>query len=315
MSSLDSATVQVAVGVLRDPAGRVLVARRPSHVHQGGLWEFPGGKCEPGEAVAAALVRELYEELGVEVLGARPLLRVRHAYGDRRVLLDVRQVTDYRGTPVGREGQPVEWLAPERLAERAFPEANRAIIRALRLAPLVAITGRAGSDFEARVERVLARGAGLLLWRGPPTERADFRAVAGRLLARCRAAGVVLLLNGEPHLAADLGLDGVQLNRHRLMAAEQRPLGPGALVGASCHDAGELARAAAIGADFALLSPVLPTASHPGEATLGWERFEGLARAADIPVYALGGMDVGQLGRARARGAHGVALLGALWND
>jgi 8-oxo-dGTP diphosphatase len=127
--------IHVAVGVLLDVQGRVLVTRRPATAHQGGLWEFPGGKLEPGETVQAALVRELREELGIEVLAARPLLQVRHAYSDRRVLLDVWRIESYHGHPSSVEGQPLDWLLPEQLTERAFPAADRPIIAALRLPP------------------------------------------------------------------------------------------------------------------------------------------------------------------------------------
>ena len=80
--------VPVAVGVIRD-GNRILLAKRPDHVHQGGRWEFPGGKREPGEDRFAALVRELEEELGIRPRDARPLIRIRHDYPDKSVELDV----------------------------------------------------------------------------------------------------------------------------------------------------------------------------------------------------------------------------------
>ena len=126
--------VQVAVGILTDAAGAILLARRPDHAHQGGLWEFPGGKVEAGETVARALARELREELGITVQAAEPLLQVHHAYPDKAVLLDVWRVTAYRGEPHGREGQPLAWTLPERLTDFAFPAADAPIIQWLRQA-------------------------------------------------------------------------------------------------------------------------------------------------------------------------------------
>jgi len=126
-----TALVRVAVGVVVNAAGEVLITRRPDHVHQGGLWEFPGGKLEPGESVLLALTRELREELGIEVVSARPLLCIRHAYVDKTVLLEVWRVENYRGQPHGREGQPLAWRAPEALTSRDFPAANAPIIKAL----------------------------------------------------------------------------------------------------------------------------------------------------------------------------------------
>ncbi len=124
-------TVHVAVGVLINPAGAVLITRRPDHVHQGGLWEFPGGKVETGEPAAAALNRELHEELGVTVQTAEPWLQVRHDYPDKRVWLDVWRVVAWRGEPQGREGQPLIWAQPAELAKFAFPAADQPIIAQL----------------------------------------------------------------------------------------------------------------------------------------------------------------------------------------
>lgn len=124
-------TVHVAVGVLINADGAVLITRRPDHVHQGGLWEFPGGKVEDGEPAAAALNRELHEELGVTVQTAEPWLQVRHDYPDKRVWLDVWRVVAWRGEPQGREGQPLIWAQPAELAKFAFPAADQPIIAQL----------------------------------------------------------------------------------------------------------------------------------------------------------------------------------------
>jgi 8-oxo-dGTP diphosphatase len=121
----------VAVGVLTDAAGRILLARRPAELHQGGLWEFPGGKVEPGETVAQALGREFKEELGISVEASSPLLEVRHDYGDRQVFLDVHRVTSWRGEPRGVEGQPLAWTLPSSLSDFDFPKGNVAIVEKL----------------------------------------------------------------------------------------------------------------------------------------------------------------------------------------
>ncbi len=120
--------VHVAVGIIGNTAGAVLIARRPARAHQGGLWEFPGGKVEADESVEAALKRELREELDIELQGALPLLQVFHAYPDKTVLLDVWQAQDYYGEPQGREGQPIRWVMPMQLHGFAFPAADKPII-------------------------------------------------------------------------------------------------------------------------------------------------------------------------------------------
>ena len=123
--------VTVAVGIIQDPQGRVLVSRRAADAHQGGLWEFPGGKVEPGEAIEVALAREFREELGVEVLASEALMRIEHDYGDKQVCLDVRRVTQWQGEAQVLEGQPLAWQLPEDLRDWAFPAANAPILNRL----------------------------------------------------------------------------------------------------------------------------------------------------------------------------------------
>jgi 8-oxo-dGTP diphosphatase len=123
-----SETIHVAVGIVADAAGAILIARRPDHAHQGGLWEFPGGKVEADETVATALQRELQEELGIVVQAAEPWVQIRHAYPDQTVLLDVWRVTAWRGEPQGREGQPLAWVLPAMLVDLPFPAADEPII-------------------------------------------------------------------------------------------------------------------------------------------------------------------------------------------
>jgi len=124
--------VHVAVGILINAADAVLITRRTDHVHQGGLWEFPGGKVEEGESVATALNRELYEELGINVQVAESWLQIRHDYSDKRVFLDVWRVMAWQGEPYGREGQPLIWALPAELKNFTFPAADEPIVATLR---------------------------------------------------------------------------------------------------------------------------------------------------------------------------------------
>lgn len=122
--------IHVAAAVIldRDDNNKILIAKRPDHVHKGGLWEFPGGKVEVGEHVFEALSRELEEELAVLVLQAEPLIKVQHDYPEKSVLLDVWKVTEFSGNAKGNEGQSIAWVSVGQLNEYAFPEANHAII-------------------------------------------------------------------------------------------------------------------------------------------------------------------------------------------
>lgn len=125
--------ISVAAAVIHNSSGEILIARRAEDAHQGGLWEFPGGKIEPGETTELALARELEEELGIQVKKAQPLIKVHHDYGDKSVLLDVWRVTEFTGEALGREGQPIKWVAPAQLDDFDFPAANEAIIAAAQI--------------------------------------------------------------------------------------------------------------------------------------------------------------------------------------
>lgn len=310
--------LHVMAGAITDDRGRVLVTRRPDHVHQGGLWEFPGGKLEPREAPEVGLARELEEELGIRVTASRPLIRVHHDYGDRQVLLDVRRVNAYTGTPQGREGQPLDWLHPDAMDPARFPAADRPIITALRLPPLLLITGpdpHVREIFLARFDRALAGGVRMVLLRAHGLNDDAYRDLAGQARTLTVAHGARLLLNRDPAAVAACQRDGLHLSAQRLAVLDARPGRSGELVGASCHDADDLARAVALGLDYALLSPVQPTASHPNAEPLGWDSFSALVDPVSLPVYALGGLTPSDLPRAFDQGAQGIAAIRGLWPE
>jgi len=232
--------IHVAAGAVVDPEGRVLIAQRPPQAHQGGLWEFPGGKLERSETPEQALARELAEELGIKIAACRPLIRVEHDYADRRVLLDVYRVDAYQGMPVGREGQPLAWLEPWAMDPAQFPAADRPIITALRLPSLYLITGPDPTDpddFLLRLGLALETGIKLVQLRAHELPDADFSRLVRGAYPLCRAVGARLLLNRDPKAVADLPCDGLHLSARRLRGLGERPDAPSRLVGASCHDA------------------------------------------------------------------------------
>ncbi len=311
----ESKPIHVAAGVIFNSRGEVLLARRHDHVHQGGLWEFPGGKLEPGEDIEQGLARELHEELGIAVQSARPLIRIRHDYPDKSVLLDVWRVERFSGEPHGREGQPLAWVPVGELGEQDMPAADRPIVHAVRLPSRYLITGAAGDSetFRRRLQRALEQGIRLVQFRAPELHGPERRARIEQALVLCRAHGAEMLVNGDPEEAMELGADGVHLNTRRLMTLQGRPIGRGRWLAASCHNLGELRHAESIGVDFAVLSPVRPTDSHPGAPVLGWEGFRGLVEQVALPVYALGGMQPAHQSMAFAHGAQGIAAIGAWW--
>jgi 8-oxo-dGTP diphosphatase len=308
--------IHVVAGALADRHGRILIARRPEGVHQGGLWEFPGGKLEPGEQPDAALVRELLEELDVEPRVWRPLIRVAHDYEDRQILLDVYLVDAYSGVPVGREGQPLAWVAPQDMDPALFPAADRPIIDALRLPSLYLITGddpASPERFLGRLQRALRAGIRIVQLRAHGLNDPAYRRLARSAYPLCRAAGAKLLLNRSPRAVDGLPCDGLHLSAAELRRCQQRPRDRAFLVGASCHDAQELQRASELDLDYALLSPVMRTRSHPDAAPLGWERFAELTAAVNLPVYALGGLTRAELETCWRNGGQGIAAIRGLW--
>jgi len=308
--------IHVAAAAVSDARGRVLIAQRPAHVHQGGLWEFPGGKLEPGESARQALTRELREELGIEVGSARPLIQVRHDYPDKAVLLDVWRVDDYAGVPVGREGQPLEWVTHSDLGNFAFPAANRPIVRALQLPDRYLITPEPGRDipgFLAMLERAFERGISLVQLRAKQQTDAGYRQLATAVATVCRSANVQLLLNCAPQLLSGLEVQGVHLSGHRLMQLRRRLPGSDYLVAASCHNREEVIHAGKLGLDFIVVSPVRKTASHPGTPAIGLEGLRSLCESAVMPVYALGGMQETDIEAVCECGAQGIAAIRGLW--
>lgn len=309
--------VHVAVGILAD-GDKVFITRRSPDSHQGGKWEFPGGKLESQEEVLSGLRRELHEELGVDVQQAHPLMQIHHAYPDKEVLLDVWRIVTYGGMPHGREGQEACWIARQDLPRFEFPEADKPILRRLWLPPLYLISAasRFGkAEFLIQLERALKAGARMVQLREPDMPPVEFRIYAKEVASLCHRHGAILLLNAPPEWVWDCDADGVHLSSRRLLEFSSRPLDSSFWVAASCHNAGELDQAMHLNADFAVLSPVARTRSHPEATPLGWDNFQKLCRDVALPVYALGGMGPRDMPQARAAGAQGLAMIGGVWDS
>lgn len=308
--------VHVAVGVIVNSNGNILIAKRPDNSHQGGLWEFPGGKVEPGESLFAALKRELYEELAIDVIATEPLIKIRHDYGDKQVLLDVHKVVEFSGQPLGNEGQPIQWVATADLHQYEFPAANRPIISAIKLPRRLLITGEFASveDCLNRAAQALQSGIRFVQLRVPEVEAMHHLVEPLSLL--CAQFNAQLQLNCSPELFASCASQqvGLHLNARELMRCQQRPVAANVLLGASCHNSQELAKAQSISADYLLLSPVKLTTSHPEQKPMGWEAFGELIESVAVPVYALGGMTEADLPEAIAHGGQGIAAIREWWS-
>jgi 8-oxo-dGTP diphosphatase len=311
-----TALTRVAAAVVVRPDGQVLLAQRPAGQAYERYWEFPGGKLEPGETPAHALVRELAEELGLAVRRAAPWLVQEYLYPHAHVELNFFRVFEWDGEPHGHDGQAFAWQRPGAFTVAPLLPANTRIMHALLLPAVYGITCATdvGEDaFLARASRAFGAGLKLVQLREKDWSAARVAAFAARLRDLAHAHGAKVLLNGAADAARRLGLDGVHWTSAQLAAATSRP--DDLVVGASCHGAAELARAAALGCDFAVLGPVRDTPSHPGARTLGWDAFARAIDGTRLPVYALGGLVPTDLDAAVDRGAHGIAMRRGAWDE
>lgn len=311
--------IHVVAGVLQDAGGRILVAQRPAGKHLAGLWEFPGGKVEPGEQRVDALRRELREELGIDIGQAQPLIRVPHRYADMHVDLDVFTVHDWHGEVRAAEDQALAWHSLDALQLLPMPAADRPVLDALRLPEHYAITPRHDSAAVDALlntaRRRLQGGVRLLQLRQPHWSQATLAKAAQRLQQLCREYGAILMINRYWQLVDELELDGAHLPAHVAATLDSRPLPGNRWLAVSCHDKAELEQASRVGADFVTLSPVQATASHPGKPGLGWDEFARLVSACPLPVYALGGMTPADVDQARDMGGQGIAAIRGLWHS
>lgn len=311
---MDRKVIHVAAGVITDAAGRVLIARRHDHLHQGGLWEFPGGKLEENEKVEQALKRELHEEVGINVEELHPLIRIHHSYPDKNVLLDVWKVTRFTGDAHGKEDQPVKWVLPGELVHYDFPKANKPVIKAAQLPDKYLITRDYVSLDETyqHIKSKLRQGIRLVQFRATHLSDDEYKLWARQLEPLCKNHQAILLLNCPLETVLSLNAEGIHLSSSRLLSCQQRPLAKDRWVAASVHNKSELEHALGIDVDFILASPVLKTQTHPEAIPLGWDKFYQLTEQASCPVYALGGLSEDDLPDAYRHGAQGIAAIRGL---
>jgi 8-oxo-dGTP diphosphatase len=307
--------LHVAVGVVYNALGEVLLTQRPLHKHQGGKWEFAGGKVEAGESVQEALIREFDEELGLVPTRLQRLISLPFEYPEHQVLLDTWEILDYQGEPESREGQAFRWVNPLHLDPNEFPPANRALIRAVQLPHYYLITPDEPmplADFRLNLQRLFALGIRLCRVRQGSLSDDLYHARVHAALELGGQSGVKIIIDGPPRpIWAPVA--GWHLNSQDLYHYHERPVSEDVLLIASLHNPEDIVQANKIQVDCSVLSPVKPTLSHPGALTLGWERFETLAHQAAHPVYALGGLTLDDLLPARQHGAQGIAAIRALW--
>jgi 8-oxo-dGTP diphosphatase len=331
--------IHVAVGVIfSDSANlerQILIAKRADHQHQGGLWEFPGGKVEEGESVQTALQRELMEEVGLvcDIENMKPLLTIPFHYHDKSVLLDVWEVyasqfqtdqfqadqvqmgqsVDNEELLIGKEGQPLIWVDQQDLANYEFPAANKAIIDALLLPNQIAISQ---DDIEpevilAQVAKTLQKHSGIWIQlRAPSLDQLQYTQLAMQLYGICREAGSKLIWNCPFEWYQVAFADGLHLSVKNSEIGggrnNGRPIPSNQWFSLACHNLDELELAQDL-ADYVLVSPVKETATHPEAKALAWAGFKIITEQARIPCYALGGLDVLDISEVQQQGGQGIA--------
>ena len=315
--------LNVVAAVIHNAQGQLLIAQRPLHKHQGGLWEFAGGKVDANETPAQALVRELQEELGISATQYRPLLTVEHHYPDKSVRLQVFRVTAFEGEAHGAEGQPTVWVNPEQLKNYAFPAANTPILKAALLPDAYYITpevNEVGGDLLAWLKPRLHVGMTLCL-RAKSLSKTDYGHLAQQVAQLCSQHQASLMLHTHTDLLSQISSAiGVHLPFKELILQES-VLTDGQVgklhkkyLAVSCHNIKELHMAWHLGADFATLSPVHSTLSHIEQSGMGWKKFADTVQQAKLPVYALGGMKNEDTPLAQQYGAQGVAAIRGLFS-
>ncbi|MES2499331.1 MAG: Nudix family hydrolase [Pseudomonadota bacterium] len=317
--------VQVAVAILQRnstifSAGKFLMASRPDGKGWAGWWEFPGGKVEAGESPVQALSRELEEELGIIPTQIQAWLTRHFEYPAthdaiaKTVQLHFYFVTKWQGHLNPREGQQLRWQSASHTTVSPVLPANAPIMHALALPPIYAISNMAEmgeTAFLGALESQLKQGLSLIQIREKQLERTALSNLVVKIQQLAKPYAAKILLNADIALAQKLGVDGVHLISEMLMNCQAKP--DGLMVAASCHDPVELAHAEKLGLDFVVLSPVNMTKSHENAKPLGWSAFEQLIQNCNIPVYALGGMQMSDLSLSFQAGARGIAMQRAIW--
>ncbi|MFA7495172.1 MAG: Nudix family hydrolase [Acidithiobacillus sp.] len=307
--------VPVATGIVEDAKGRLLVSLRPEGKPWPGFWEFPGGKVDPGETPPQALLRELWEEVGIEVINPSPYRILDYTYPERTVRLHFYRIRHWRGEAYGREGQQVRWLYPWEIPALECLPANlqmtaAILAEALPQPPLCLVADPSRlplADFTTAWKSAMQNGVRWVVLRCKTPPDAATAAVLRSLCSESQAVGCQVWLN-HPDPLPDWPCHGRHLTQGQLDAGLQ----PEGAFGVSCHDAEGVQRAAQRGARYVWLSPLFTTQTHPQAPALGTETFAEIAVNCGLPIIALGGLSPERVKEAMDAGASGIAVLSGI---
>jgi len=307
-----AALLEVAASIVRVPDGRVLMAERTAGQLSPGFWELPGGKIDPGESAQGAAIRELEEEIGIRALSITPWISYEHPFRLRRIRVHFFKVDKWEGSPHGREGQRLAWIDASSPAVAPILPSVERVLDALGLPPLYAVYRSVDyGGVSAMLQHVTVgarQGLRMVQLRANDFSPDQRVALARRVNAIVAPSGGRVFLVGSAIEARRAGITGLHSPAAELRRLHSRPAVK--LWLCSCHDEADLARAIELGADAAVVSPVLKSAAHSGRAPLGWDGLSRLCARASLPLFAEGGIDASHYRAAQGAGAIGIATAG-----
>ncbi len=299
---------KIAIGIIKNTSGQILLAKRPSGKHLSGCWEFPGGKVESTESFKLALRRELNEEIAIDVEGVKKILEYQYQYSDRVLHFQVFEVLTYSKSISARELQTLQWADASNIGNLNIPPANTAILNAV-LNPdfyMIACNSTYKDNLRAKVEEQLQAGITIVQFRAPELNKSQYISKAIMLRNLCEAYNAKLISNCELSWVDEIEPHGIHLTSARLNEVSNSNHGR-VYYSASCHNQQEVELANHLHINSILIGAVQYTRSHPNNSVLGWVNFQRLCNMANCPVYALGGLTKDDLMTAKVCGAQGIA--------
>lgn len=298
--------IRVVVAIIQDEAGKILITQRMADRIQPNLWEFPGGKITLYETGLQALKREVFEEVDIKIEKAMPFMQIYHNYHDYSVWLDIWQVENYNGTPSGKEGQNIAWVKLEQISSYNFLAANKFIFKALKLPNfyLKLKNFYKVEDYLKNLKKAKAEGFELVELSGANLAPKDYASLLKQSFELAENLGLKIVLAGDVDIIAKYtSAYAYSLNAKDINKQNTDKFDAGKLISVWCKNLEEVKNAEELGADFIILNPILE-----GAGALGWNGFQGIANATNLPIYAAGGVDASMFARVRALGGIGCLL-------
>ncbi len=298
-------------GIIKNSKQQILIAKRQEHQFMAGYWELPGGKVKIGESESSldAIIREMYEELGIKVAKAKLRLNIFYRYPDRVLDIVIFEIIKYSNTPYSKEGQEISWVDKNKLNNYKLLPTMDSIINTLNLPDIIWITPEINESYSHKqllldLEQKLIKDIKLIQLRTKKNISAQLIKKAYKL---CKKYNANLILNNLSKDFNNITTDGLHLTSAELMSLEKRPIALNKILAAAVHNIDELKKAHKIQLDFVLLSAIKKTTSHKNIKPIGWDKAKKLIKKAKMPVYLLGGMSRDDLKKAKKYNAQGIA--------